>query len=270
MEFMSEDDMKISVLASGSTGNVTYIETPQHKMLVDAGLSGKKIEALMNSIGRDLSDVDALFLTHEHTDHIKGAGVLARRYNLDLYANQGTWNAITPKIGPIPEAQKNIFEVGKTKSFGDLDAESFAVSHDAAEPQFYEFHHNGKSFVILTDTGYVSERVEGQIENADAYLFEVNHDVEMLRMGSYPWPLKQRILSDHGHLSNEAGANALMDVMGYNTKKIFLGHLSLHNNMKELAHLTVASMMKNKDLGVGHDFQLLDTDHAVASKLTVI
>ncbi|GAB5053719.1 MULTISPECIES: MBL fold metallo-hydrolase [Pediococcus] len=267
---MSDDDMKISVLASGSTGNVTYIETPKHKMLVDAGLSGKKIEGLMNSIGRDLADVDSLFITHEHTDHIQGAGVLARRYNLDLYANQGTWRAIEPKIGPIPEEKKNIFEVGKTKSFGDIDVESFAVSHDAAEPQFYEFHHNGKTFVILTDTGYVSERVEGQIENADAYLFEVNHDVEMLRMGGYPWPLKQRILSDHGHLSNEAGANALMDVMGYNTKKIFLGHLSLHNNMKELAHLTVASMMKNKDLAVGHDFQLFDTDHTKATKLTAI
>lgn len=105
---MSDDDMKISVLASGSTGNVTYIETPKHKMLVDAGLSGKKIEGLMNSIGRDLADVDSLFITHEHTDHIQGAGVLARRYNLDLYANQGTWRAIEPKIGPIPEDRKSV------------------------------------------------------------------------------------------------------------------------------------------------------------------
>ncbi|GEP19484.1 MBL fold metallo-hydrolase [Pediococcus argentinicus] len=267
---MNDDEMKISVLSSGSTGNVTYIETPQHKVLVDAGLSGKKIAGLMDSIGRDINDVDSLLITHEHSDHIAGAGVLARKYNLDVYANKGTWDAMASKIGKVPEEQRYIFDPNTTKSLGDLDIESFSVSHDAAEPQFYEFHHNGKSFVILTDTGYVSDRVAGTIENADCYLFEVNHDTEMLRMGGYPWPLKQRILGDHGHLSNEDGANALMDVIGNRTKKIYLGHLSLHNNMKELAHLTVSSMMQNKDIAVGHDFQLLDTDHDRAAHLTIL
>ncbi|KRN19436.1 MBL fold metallo-hydrolase [Pediococcus claussenii] len=266
----SDKGLKVSVLASGSTGNVTYIETPEHKVLVDAGLSGKKIAGLMDSIGRDLNDVDSLFITHEHTDHIKGAGVLARKYNLNVYANKGTWAAIGSKIGKLDNAQKFIFDANTVKTLGDLDVESFSVSHDAAEPQFYEFHHDGKSFVILTDTGYVSDRVAGTINNADGYLFEVNHDMEMLRMGEYPWPLKQRILGGHGHLSNEDGANALMNVMGNRTKKIYLGHLSLHNNMKELAHLTVTSMMQNNDLGVGHDFEVLDTDHEKADKLTLI
>ncbi|MEE6666590.1 MBL fold metallo-hydrolase [Pediococcus acidilactici] len=267
---MSEEGLKVSVLSSGSTGNVTYIETPEHKVLVDAGLSGKKIAGLMESVSRDIHEVDSLFVTHEHSDHIQSVGVLARKYGINVYANRGTWDAIKNKVGKIPTEQKYIFDPNTTKSLDDLDIESFAVSHDAAEPQFYEFHHAGKSFVILTDTGYVSDRVAGTIRNADGYLFEVNHDTEMLRMGGYPWPLKQRIMGDHGHLSNEDGANALMDVIGNRTKKIYLGHLSLHNNMKELAHLTVSSMMQNHDLAVGHDFEILDTDHEKADPLALI
>ncbi|MFT8373426.1 MAG: MBL fold metallo-hydrolase [Liquorilactobacillus satsumensis] len=264
------DTMKVSVLASSSSGNVTYIETPERKVLVDAGLSGKKIAGLMSSIGRDLSDVDSLLVTHEHSDHCKGVGVLARKYHLDVYANEGTWNAMAHKIGKIPLAQKHLFEMGKTKSFGDLDIESFGVSHDAAEPQFYELHHHGHSFVILTDTGYVSSRLEGIIKGANGYLIECNHDTEMLRMGAYPWSLKQRILSDQGHLSNDDGAATLIDVLGNQTKKIYLGHLSQDNNMKELAHVTVSSTLEQHDLGVGHDFAVLDTDPARATPLAVI
>ncbi|KRM59940.1 MBL fold metallo-hydrolase [Secundilactobacillus malefermentans] len=260
------DGLKVSVLASGSTGNCTYIETGQHKVLVDAGLSGKKIEGLMASIGKSLNDVDSLFVTHEHSDHRKAVGILARRYpQLNVYANKGTWDAMANRIGEVAADQKNLFAPDTTLSMGDLDVESFSVSHDAAEPQFYSFHHNGKSFVILTDTGMVSEHVEGTIKDADGYLLECNHDLEMLRQGSYSWPLKQRILSDKGHLSNEDSANVMMDVLGNHTKRIFLGHLSQENNIKTLAHLTVASMMANHDYGVGHDFQLLDTDPDKAS-----
>ncbi|KRN08653.1 MBL fold metallo-hydrolase [Liquorilactobacillus mali] len=272
MDLVSQekDDMKISVLASGSSGNVTYIETPKRKILVDAGLSGKKIANLMTSIGRNIADVDSLLVTHEHTDHCKGVGVLARKYNLDVYANKGTWDAMSNKIGNIPGEQKHLFGMGETKSFVDLDVESFGVSHDAAEPQFYQFHHNGHSFVILTDTGYVSERTEGVIKNADGYLIECNHDTEMLRMGAYPWSLKQRILSDRGHLSNDDGASALIDVLGNRTKQIYLGHLSKDNNVKELAHLTVETAMKQQDLGVNEDFGIYDTDPEKATKLVEI
>ena len=208
-----KDQMKISVLASGSSGNVTYVETEKHKVLIDAGLSGKKIETLMNSIGRTLKDVDSLFVTHEHTDHCQGVGVLARRYGMNVYANEGTWDAMSKKVGKIPLDQKHVFKCGSVLSLDDLDIESFGVSHDASEPQFYELHHHDSSFAIVTDTGYVSPMVAGIIQDAEAYLFECNHDTEMLRMGAYPWPLKQRILGDTGHLSNEDGANALMSVI---------------------------------------------------------
>ncbi|WP_461244097.1 MBL fold metallo-hydrolase [Secundilactobacillus muriivasis] len=265
-----DDGLKVSVLASGSTGNCTYIETKEHHILIDAGLSGKKIEGLMASIGRDMHDVDSLFVTHEHSDHRKAVGILARRYGLDVYANQGTWDAMDGKIGKVDVTQKHILAPDSTLSLGDMDVESFSVSHDAAEPQFYAVHSGGKTFVVLTDTGYVSDHVEGVIKDADAYLMECNHDVEMLRMGSYSWPLKQRILGDTGHLSNEDGADAMMDVLGRHTKRIFLGHLSQENNMKSLAHLTVASILEDHDFGVDHDFKILDTDPEKASGLVTL
>lgn len=264
------DEFKVSMLASGSQGNVTYIETPEHKVLVDAGLSGKKIEGLMAQIGRSLKDVDALFVTHEHSDHIHGVGVLARKYGMDIFANKKTWDAMAGKIGDVKPEQRQLFEAGKTKLMGDLDIESFAVSHDAADPQFYAFHHANKTFAMLTDTGYVSDRVSGMIRNADVLLMEANHDYEMLRMGGYAWPLKQRILGDQGHLSNEDGALALTEVLGDRTKHVFLGHLSQENNQKPLAHLTVASILQEHDFGVDRDFVLHDTDPGAATKLQII
>lgn len=270
VDLFSDDALKISSLASGSSGNVTYIETPHHKVLVDAGLSGKKIEQLMNSINRSLKDVDAIFVTHEHIDHIKGVGILARKYGMPVYANQATWAAMASKIGKVAPTQQLLFEPGKTLDLGDLDVESFAVSHDAANPQFYQFHHANKTFAIVTDTGYLSDRLQGTLKNADAYLLETNHDVEMLRMGSYAWSLKQRILGDKGHLSNEDGALAAIDLLGNNTKQIYLGHLSQENNQKILAHLTVEQIMQQRDIAVNHDFKLWDTDPNQATPLRAI
>lgn len=264
------DPLRYSVLASGSTGNVTYLETRNHRILIDAGLSGKRIENLMKKIDRSLKDVNAIFVTHEHSDHTHGVGVLARRYGMDVYANEGTWQAMADKVGKIPLAQKHIIAPNTVKDLGDMDIESFAVSHDAAQPQFYQVHHNNKTFCIITDTGYVSDRVEGTIRNADTYVMECNHDTEMLRMGPYSWPLKQRILGDEGHLSNEEGADALMSVIGRRTKEIFLGHRSQHNNMRSLAHLTVASLMEQHDFGVDHDFKLQDAEPEEPSKLMTL
>lgn len=269
-EQATADALKVSILASGSSGNATYIETPRQKILVDAGLSGKRIEALMNSIGRSVAEVDRILVTHEHGDHSLGVGVLARRYDLDVYANEATWQALAPKIGKLRPEQKHIFERDSEKVFADLEVQSFGVSHDAADPQFYLMQHANKTFAIVTDVGYVSDRIAGIVKNADGYLFECNHDTEMLRAGSYPWALKQRILGDQGHLSNEDSANALTQILGDRTKKIYLGHLSQENNVKQLAHLTVANSLKEHDLGVGQDFLLCDTDPEQATALSVI
>ena len=267
---METSDFKISVLASGSSGNCLYVETGQKRLLVDAGLSGKKITALLDQIDRKPEDLDAILVTHEHRDHIHGVGVLARKHKLDIYANEKTWQAMEPLIGNISFEQKNIFNMGQVLTLGDLDIESFGVSHDAADPQFYQFHKNNKSFAVLTDTGYCSDRVRGIIKNADGYLMESNHDLGMLRMGPYPWSTKQRILSDKGHLSNEDGAVVATDVVGNKTKRIYLGHLSRENNLKELAHMTMTDTLIKQDVDIYKQVKVLDTDPDKACELFVI
>ncbi|ODG91808.1 MULTISPECIES: MBL fold metallo-hydrolase [Bacillaceae] len=252
--------LHFSVLASGSTGNALYVGTEKTKLLVDTGLSGKAMESLFKEINRDIKEVSGILVTHEHSDHIKGLGVLARRYQIPIYANEKTWKAMNHLIGDIPTEQKFIFNMETTIQFGDIEVESFGVSHDAAEPMFYVFHHNEKKFVTITDTGYVSDRMKGIISNADMYIFESNHDVEMLRMGRYPWSIKRRILSDVGHVSNEDAALAMSDVIGDKTKRIYLAHLSQDNNMKELARMSVTQTLEGKGFEVGMQFEIHDTD----------
>ena len=166
--------------------------------------------------------------------------MLARKYGLPIYANENTWKAIEKKDSKIPMDQKFIFNLMKQKSIAGFDIESFNVSHDAIDPQFYIFHNNYKKFTMITDTGYVSDRMKGMIQGSDAFMFESNHDVDMLRMCRYPWKTKQRILSDMGHVSNEDAGLAMTDVITGNTKRIYLSHLSQDNNMKDLARMSVS------------------------------
>jgi len=262
--------LHFSVLASGSTGNALYVGTEKTKLLVDTGLSGKAMESLFKEINRDIKEVSGILVTHEHSDHIKGLGVLARRYQIPIYANEKTWKAMNHLIGEIPTEQKFIFNMETTIQFGDIEVESFGVSHDAAEPMFYVFHHNEKKFVTITDTGYVSDRMKGIISNADMYIFESNHDVEMLRMGRYPWSIKRRILSDVGHVSNEDAALAMSDVIGDKTKRIYLAHLSQDNNMKELARMSVTQTLEGKGFEVGMQFEIHDTDPQKATDIVYV
>ncbi|WP_062052535.1 MBL fold metallo-hydrolase [Bacillus sp. JCM 19034] len=262
--------LRFSVLASGSTGNAVYVETEKQRLLIDAGLSGKKMDELFTKIQRDPKQLDGIVVSHEHSDHIKGVGVFARKHKLPIYANEKTWAAMDSQLGQIATEQKFIFQTGEVKSFGDLDVESFAVSHDAAEPMFFAFHHGGKKLVLATDMGYVSERIKGTIEAADMFIFESNHDMNMLRMGRYPWSVKRRILSDVGHVSNEDAALALSDVIRDNTKRIYLAHLSLDNNMKDLARLSVEQVLKEQDMAVGEQFELYDTDPHQPTALAVV
>ncbi|WP_156289904.1 MBL fold metallo-hydrolase [Oceanobacillus salinisoli] len=248
--------LRFSVLASGSTGNAFYIESEQQKLLVDAGLSGKKLTNLFEKIQIDPQELSGVLVTHEHSDHIKGLGIFARKYNLPIYANEKTWKAMDGAIGKISVDQKFLFNMEEVKTFGDLDVESFGVSHDAAEPMFYTFRHKGKKVALVTDLGYVSERIKKIVEDADAYVFEANHDVEMLRMGRYPWSVKRRILGDSGHVSNEDCALALTDIISNRTKRIYLAHLSVDNNMKDLARMSVNNVLKER----GIDMELHDTD----------
>lgn len=265
--------MKVSVLASGSTGNTTLIETDEHKILMDAGISGKKTKASLAELGIDIRDIDMIFLSHDHIDHSGGLGVLMRRYpKINAFANTGTWKYLidSNKIGKIPVEQINTFESGNTKKFGDLEVTSFATSHDAAEPQYYVFSSNNKRFACLTDTGYVSNKVKDTIEAADGYLMEFNYDNMMLRNGPYSWDLKRRIMSDVGHLSNEQAADTLLDIVAHNTERIFLAHRSEHNNTENLAHETAWKLLVKGDADLPNDVKITDTKANKPSKLIEI
>lgn len=262
--------MKFSVLASGSTGNAIYVETDEHAFLVDAGLTGKKMEQLFAKIDRDIKKLTGILVTHEHSDHIKGVGVLARKYNIPVFANEKTWKAMNGNIGDVPTSQCFHFDMETVKSFGGLDIESFAVSHDAADPMFYTFHENGRKLVVITDTGYVSDRMKGIIRGADAYVFESNHDIGMLQMGHYPWSTKRRILSDVGHVSNEDAAVAMSEVIFDKETRIYLAHLSKDNNMKELARMSVTQTLQSCGVLVGEYVQLFDTDAEQPTQLVMV
>ncbi|WP_091659595.1 MBL fold metallo-hydrolase [Alteribacillus iranensis] len=262
--------LSFSVLASGSTGNAFYVETDKKRLLVDAGLSGKKVESLLKQISRSPNELDGILVTHEHSDHIKGVGVLARKYGLPIFANEKTWAAMEPNLGTIDNGQKFIFERGTVQSMADLDIESFRVSHDAADPMFFVFHHEGKKLSLATDMGYVSEEIKGTIRNSDMLIFESNHDMNMLRMGRYPWNVKRRILGDSGHVSNEDAAYALTEIVGDQTSRIYLAHLSKDNNMKDLARMTVTQILEQEESGVGYQFSLHDTDPEEATTLVTL
>lgn len=262
--------LKFSVLASGSTGNALYVETDKQRLLVDCGLSGKKMESLFEKISCRPDRLDGILVTHEHSDHIKGLGVFARRYHLPIYANAKTWQAMEGSIGEIPVDQKFHFEMETAKTFGDIDVETFGVSHDAAEPMFYTFHHEGRKLALATDLGYVSDRIKGVIKDADMYIFEANHDIDMLMMGRYPWNVKRRILGDLGHISNEDSAVALSEIVSDVTKKIFLAHLSQDNNMKDLALLSVKQTLEQRGLDLGSHLEIHVTDPAVPTELTAV
>lgn len=268
LEQESEDfTLHISILSSGSTGNVTYIESPKRSLLVDAGLSGRQIENLLESIGRKADNLDAILISHEHSDHARGVGVMARRYEIPVYANTETWQEMEKKCGKIPSEFKQIMEPGERMTFGDMDILSFPVSHDSVNAQFYAFQKDNKQYAMMTDLGYVSDRLAKLVYNSDAFMIESNYDNDMLRMGKYPWALKQRIFSDRGHLSNEETGEALTKMIGDRTKRIYLGHISQHNNLKALALQTNELILKENGFAVNHDFHLYETNHLKPTEL---
>jgi len=262
--------MRFSVLASGSSGNAIYVETEEHAFLVDAGLSGRKMEELFASVDRSMKNLSGILVTHEHSDHIKGLGVLARKYNVPIYANAKTWVAMEHLVGNIPIEQRFHFDMETVKTFGSLDIQSFAVSHDAADPMFYVFHENGRKLVLITDTGYVSDRMKGHIKGADSFVFESNHDVGMLQMGRYPWSIKRRILSDVGHVSNEDAAVAMSEVVEQKPTQVYLSHLSKDNNMKDLARMSVSQTLESCGIITGEYLNLFDTDANKATELVTV
>ena len=242
-------------LYSGSSGNSIFVASENTKILVDAGMPGKSIESALKHINQDPNDIDGIFITHEHSDHIKGAGIISRRYNIPIYANEYTWSAMESKIGNVKESNIRIIR-NNSVDIKDMHIINYKISHDAAAPIGYAMCSGDKKACIATDLGYFSEEVRSIIKDADVILLESNHDVEMVKFGPYPYPLKRRILSDVGHLSNEACGKAIVEIMNHKQKHIFLGHLSKTNNHPDLAYQTVVNILKENYIEIGRDISL--------------
>ena len=243
--------LEFCTIASGSSGNCTYIGSDHTKILIDAGISGKKIEEGLAELKLTGEAIDALFITHEHADHIKGAGILSRRFDIPVFATAETWAAMEGTLGKIAPSNKRIIYADEVCAVNDICVKPFAIPHDAAEPVGYTIFAGEKKITLATDIGHVTDTIRESIEGSDLLLLEANHDIEMLKRGGYPWHLKQRILGEKGHLSNGAAGELLAEVMSGKMKYVFLGHLSDENNDPHLAYETVEGILRKKQIEVG-------------------
>ncbi len=245
--------MRLCSIASGSSGNCIYVGSDTTHLLVDVGISGKRTEAGLKELGLKMQDIDGIFITHEHSDHIAGLGVLARKYGTPLYATNGTIQAImkSQTVGNIPEELFHPVVADEKIVIKDVSCNPMRISHDAAEPVAYRFQHGKKRVGIVTDLGTYNDYTVESLKGMDALLLEANHDINMLQVGPYPYYLKQRILGDRGHLSNERAGQLLCSLIHDNLQAVMLGHLSKENNLPELAYEAVrveVTMEQGKNL----------------------
>lgn len=248
--------LKFCSLSSGSSGNCQYIETDKSKILIDGGFSGKQIEKLLNDIDVCPKDLDGIFVTHEHSDHIKGVGILSRRYDIPIFANAGTWKGMEEKLGKIKEENIKLISTDENLEFRDLDILPIKIYHDSFEPVGYIINNKKKKISVVTDTGYVGEDMLYNMKDSDLFLLESNHDIDLLKLGSYPYYLKERVLSMRGHLSNEDAGKALSKILKGENEVVLLGHLSLENNMPLLAYETVKQELESVGLDVLNNLRL--------------
>lgn len=233
--------MRMCSIASGSSGNCIYVGSDATHLLIDAGISGKRTEEGLKELGLSGRDLDGILITHEHSDHISGLKVLARKYEIPLYATRGTIDAISKmkNVGDIdPELWVEVRE-DQRFTLKDLTINPLRISHDAAQPVAYRISYGSRRVAVCTDLGEYNDYTVECLKGLDAILLEANHDVNMLQVGPYPYPLKQRILGKRGHLSNENSGRLLCRILHDGLKYISLGHLSQENNLPELAYEAV-------------------------------
>ncbi|MDD2392445.1 MAG: MBL fold metallo-hydrolase [Eubacteriales bacterium] len=250
---------RICSLFSGSSGNSTFIRMVNKpvSLLIDAGMSGKRIQAAMSLIGEDCASIDAILLTHEHIDHMAGIGVLVRRYKVPLYLSRITWDALQRMpVGVVPDELVNVFEPGDDFCIGDVSVKSFSVSHDSADCVGYSIRSESGSVSFLTDIGEMTPDVMAEISGSSAIFLESNYDRNMLFEGPYPWPLKRRIDGSRGHLSNEDCAQTVGLLLESGTENFILSHLSAENNTPDIAYSTTVSHMSANGARPGKDYKL--------------
>jgi phosphoribosyl 1,2-cyclic phosphodiesterase len=236
--------LQVCILGSGSKGNCTYLESSEARILIDAGLSAREIERRLRQIDRSPAALDGVLISHEHSDHIHGVGALARRYKLPVYANRATWQRAQHIVGRVDELHE--FCTGSPFMLKDLIIDPFSLPHDADDPVAFRLTWRRRTLAVVTDLGFPSQLVRERLRGCHLLLLESNHDESMLKVGPYPWPLKQRIGGKSGHLSNLQSSQLLREVLHDELEHVILGHLSEINNRPDLARLTAQDSLGSK------------------------
>lgn len=262
--------MRIAPLASGSSGNCIYVGDENTHILVDVGISGRAVEEGLKELDLSINDIDAIFITHEHSDHIKGLGVIERKREIPVFTSKGTIEGIkcANGLGDFNYDCFNSFDELNPVEFKNFIFTPHHVMHDTIEPVCYSFENNGKKAAIMTDLGCFDDKLINELGKLDFIFAEANHDIRMLQLGSYPFALKQRILSDYGHLSNEAGGKFISKLLNDDIKGIMIGHLSDKNNLPDLAYEAVKVEIELSDNKYhGLDFPLYVAKRDCLSKI---
>lgn len=256
--------MRLAPIASGSSGNCIYIGSDNTHVLIDVGISAKRIEDGLRELDIKGEDLDGIFITHEHIDHIAGLGVMSRKYNIPVYATRETIEAIKEynKLGKVEYDIFHPIAADVEWKLKDLNINAFRISHDAANPVAYTVSDGNKKCAVATDMGTYSDYIVESLKGVNGLVLEANHDVRMLQVGPYPYQLKRRILSDFGHLSNESAGRLLAKIVHDNVTKVYLGHLSKENNMPELAFETVRLELDMAE----NEYKAKDFDISVAKR----
>ncbi len=264
--------MRICSIASSSSGNCIYVGSSDTHILIDSGISGKKLKAGLDMIGVNPESIDGILITHEHSDHIKGLGVVSRKYNIPIYTSELTWEKITTSglTGIIDTNLFNKISPDCDFTIKDLIIHPFSISHDAVQPLCYTLSKDKKKISIATDLGCYDSYITEKLKNSNVLFIESNHDIEMLKSGDYPYYLKKRILSDKGHLSNVMSGKLICELLHENLQYIILGHLSRENNHPDTAHETVkAGLTANEQMYIRNIQLIVSEREEITGMITI-
>lgn len=243
--------IKFCSLYSGSTGNSLFVKSDNVNLLIDSGVSAKKIIDGLSSISEDINNIDAILITHEHSDHVQSLGTISKKFDIPVFADSKTWDAMPKQKDKISESNIKFFNVNETFEIGDFVIHPFSIPHDASNPCGFNFLCDNEKFSIATDLGHMTNSIMDNLEGSSFLMLEANYDPEVLKCSRYPYLLKTRIAGPNGHLSNNLAGQAISHLINCGLKSVTLGHLSRENNFPELAYNTVTEELAvngfNKD-----------------------